>query len=106
MFAEEDRAVIAAILRNKTVKDELVSIPLGMTVSSLSSEEWREYEFGPPDARFTYRINHPVKLYVRNGGSTHRVSDQDGVVHCLPAPGKERCVLRWKNKAGMPECTF
>lgn len=62
----------------------------------LTVEEWREYDFGGR----TYRIDGPVALYYRDGGSTHRVVDAAGVTHCVPAPGSEGCVLRWKGKDG------
>lgn len=71
--------------------------------NDLSAEAWREYEFGDK----VYRINNPSKLYYRVGGSTHRVLDQDGVVHCVPAPGFNGCVLRWKNLDSAPSpCQF
>lgn len=60
----------------------------------LSSEKWCEYDF---DVR-TYRIDNPVKLIMRDGGTTHRVIDSEGIVHCLPAPGNKGCVLRWKSR--------
>ncbi len=62
--------------------------------SSLATEAYREYDFGGR----TYRINDPKSLFIRVGGTTHRVVDKDGVVHCVPAPGNNGCVLRWKNK--------
>lgn len=55
-------------------------------------EEWREYDFGGR----TYRIEKPVSVRFRIGGTTHRVTDSVGIVHCVPAPGVEGCVLRWK----------
>jgi len=58
----------------------------------LSTEEWREYDF---DGRI-YRILNPTKLFLRPGGTTHRVVDVAGVTHCVPAPGHHGCVLRWK----------
>lgn len=59
----------------------------------ISDEEWREYDFGGR----TYRIDKPVKLFLRVGGTTHRVVDSEGVVHCAPTVGQDGCVLRWKN---------
>lgn len=59
----------------------------------ITTEEYREYDF---DGR-VYRIDKPVKLFYRPGGTTHRVLDQTGVVHCVPIPGEKGCVLRWKN---------
>ncbi|HPS41048.1 MAG TPA: hypothetical protein PK040_00490 [Anaerolineaceae bacterium] len=61
--------------------------------SDISVEEWREYDFGGR----VYRIHHPKKLFLRKGGTTHRVVDELGVTHCLPAPGMNGCVLRWKS---------
>lgn len=55
-------------------------------------EEWREYDFG----NRVYRINKPESVQFRNEGRTHRVTDADGIVHCVPAPGVYGCVLRWK----------
>lgn len=62
-----------------------------MNKSDLAGELWREYEFGGR----IYRIENPQHLYCRNGGTTHRVIGEDGVVHCVPAPGHCGCVLRW-----------
>lgn len=71
----------------------------------LRVEEWREYEFGGT----IYRITDPVAFYYRDGGSTHRVVDSKGIVHCCPAPGFNGCVLRWKNRdveAGADPITY
>lgn len=62
----------------------------------ISSEVWREYDL--PDREVAYRINAPSKLYLKEGGTTHRVVDEKGIVHCVPAPGFQGCVLRWKPK--------
>ena len=63
-----------------------------MKPGDLSKELWREYDFGGRE----YRIADPVELYARPGGTTHRVVDKEGTVHCCPAPGQHGCVLRWK----------
>jgi hypothetical protein len=55
-------------------------------------EEWREYDF---EGR-CYRIDNPVRVEFREGSATHRVTDSVGIVHCVPAPGQQGCVLRWK----------
>jgi hypothetical protein len=83
---------------------------------SLADEEWREYTFptgstrGEDDAVeegfITHRIDNPQLLFMRPGGTTHRVLDAAGVVHCVPAPGEKGCVLRWKNKPGKHPCAF
>lgn len=54
-------------------------------------EKWREYDFGDR----VYRIDNPVAVEFYSGGTTHRVTDVTGVVHCVPAPGQMGCVLRW-----------
>jgi hypothetical protein len=61
---------------------------------SLRDEQWREYEFGGR----IYRIDRPRSVYFHKTGTTHRVVDSKGIVHCVPAPGQHGCVLRWKNK--------
>lgn len=60
-----------------------------MDTKDISSELWREYDFGTR----IYRIDQPKSLMV--GTSTHRVVDGAGVVHCVPAPGACDCVVRW-----------
>ena len=57
-------------------------------------EEWREYDF---DGR-VYRITDPVSVQFRDGSTTHRITDAGGIVHCVPAPGHQGCVLRWKGR--------
>lgn len=76
----------------------------------ITCEAWREYDFGGR----VYRINLPVTLvlFFRTGkytplgfgqqGDTHRIVDIDGVVHCVPRPGIDGCVLRWKDQSGEP----
>ena len=60
----------------------------------LTVEVWREYDFGDR----VYRIDDPVELITRENGTTHRVVTGDGIVHCVPAPGINGCVLRWKSR--------
>jgi len=72
---------------------------------NISHELWREYDFGGR----VYRIDNPVKLVFffrphadRGAGhsiqsDTHRIVDATGVVHCVPRPGIDGCVVRWKN---------
>lgn len=62
------------------------------TIDVKGVEEWREYDF---DGR-VYRIEKPTTVQFYPGSSTHRVTDAAGVVHCVPAPGHQGCVLRWK----------
>lgn len=48
----------------------------------------------------TYKIENPVTLIFRKGGSTHRVVDANGLVHCYPAPETGKSILQWKAKEG------
>ena len=65
-----------------------------LTTRDISHEEYREYSF---EGCHNYRIDDPVTLYTRPGGTTHCVLDDQGIVHCVPAPGHCGCVLRWFN---------
>jgi len=62
-----------------------------LTCSPLFYEEWREYQRGER----VYRINAPAALIIRKGGTTHRVVDQFGVVHCVTV--NAQTVIRWSN---------
>lgn len=57
-------------------------------------EDWREYDF----AGRVYRIEKPACVEFRAGGSSHRLTDSEGVVHLLPAPGFQGCVIRFKGR--------
>ena len=57
-------------------------------------EDWREYDFSGR----VYRIDRPASVEFRDGSTTHRVTDANGIVHCVPAPGNMGCVLRWSGK--------
>jgi len=59
------------------------------TIELTGVEDYREYDFGGR----VYRIDNPKRVVV--GKTTHRVVGDDGVVHCVPAPGYNGCVLRW-----------
>lgn len=71
---------------------------------SLDTEDYREYDFN--ERATPYRINKPTKLFYREGGTTHRVVDINGLTHCVPAPGYNGCVLRWKAKEGQKAVSF
>ena len=58
----------------------------------ISCEKWREYIFGG----VVYRIDKPRKFYYREGGTTHRVLDDKGIVHIVPAPGMFGCAIRYE----------
>lgn len=68
----------------------------------ISCEEWREYDFGGR----VYRIENPQTVAFRQNGTTNRVVDSEGVAHCVPYPGVNGCVLRWKNREGFPAVVF
>lgn len=73
-----------------------------ITRRDLTDEIWREYDI--PGREKPYRIDEPVMLYRREGGTTHRVLDRRGIIHCVPFDGK--VVLRWATKAGCDPCKF
>lgn len=73
-----------------------------LTDTDITTEEYREYEFYGR----VYRIDNPQLLIMKKGGTTHRVLDNNGVVHCVPGPGTNGCVLRWKSKEGCPPVAF
>lgn len=73
-----------------------------LQTGDLTDEAYREYDFGGR----VYRIENPVTLYFRPGGTTHRVLDAAGVVHCVPAPGVNGTVLRWFVKDGKAPVAF
>jgi hypothetical protein len=71
--------------------EDTLSVSSELVEKDLSVEAYREYDFGGR----VYRIDRPVSLFYRPGGTTHRVVTADGVAHCVPAPGVGGCVLRW-----------
>lgn len=68
----------------------------------ISSEQWREVLMKD----FSVIIDKPVKLMYREGGSTHRVVTETGVVYCYPAPETGKAIITWKSKDGLPEVAF
>ncbi|MHC4296423.1 MAG: hypothetical protein ACYS7Y_03900 [Planctomycetota bacterium] len=74
-----------------------------VTSGDITDELYREYDIpGRPEP---YRINAPVKLFTRPGGTTHRVLDREGVIHCISFPGNGT-VLRWKPREGKDPVAF
>lgn len=61
------------------------------TIDLSGVEKWREYDFNGR----VYRITQPRSVTYQPGGTTHRVVDDIGIVHVVPAPGEEGCVLRF-----------
>lgn len=63
-------------------------------------ENYREYEFTCPvtGMEHTYRVDMPVSVEYRLGGTTHRVTDHNDVTHIVPAPGFYGCVIRIGNR--------
>jgi len=68
----------------------------------LTTEEYREYDWSGR----IYRIDSPQKLFIREGGSTHRIVDSSGIAHCVPSVGIMGCVLRWKSKGDNSVVSF
>ncbi len=69
---------------------------MSLIENDISNEAWREYDFGDR----VYRIENPKTVFLRPGGTTHRVVDAENVTHCVPAPGQQGCVLRWTGRDG------
>lgn len=65
----------------------------GYQMRDLSEEAYREYV---NDGEVFYRIDDPIALITRTGGTTHRVVDADGVVHCVPVG--PLTVIKWVNR--------
>ena len=93
----------------KTFYGNQAEVKPSLTYKDISSEEARTYDFkvvglNGHDEYRAYSIQRPVRVYV--GKTTHRVVDEHGVVHCVPAPGQMGCVLRWIVKKGQPEVSY
>jgi len=77
-----------------------------MITGDLRDEEYREYEFFNSHGRLiVYRITQPHTLFMREGGTTHRVLDSNGIVHCLLGMNSGT-ILRWKPKEGANPVAF
>ena len=74
-----------------------------MKTGDLTDELHREYDI--PGRAVPYRIMRPVMLFTRPGGSTHRVLDSTGTMHCVPFPGNG-VVLRWRPRDANNPCPF
>ena len=66
----------------------------------LSKEEWREYVIGSR----IYRIDRPVAVTLNSGRTLHRVKDDKGVIHVVPAPGMFNTVVRYFSKDPDYQC--
>ena len=70
------------------------------TTHDLTVEEWREYvqadEYGAVIS--VHRIHAPQLLTLRAGGTTHRVTNAEGVTYAFPVSGARPFVPRWKAK--------
>lgn len=70
----------------------------------ISGEQWREYDV--VGREWPYRIDKPRTLYIRPGGTTHRIVDAEGVAHCVPFGGTSGTVVRWYSKPGEERVRF
>ena len=76
-----------------------MSDPKMITVDLVGIEDYREYDFVDANGiERVYRIDYPMKLEFKKGASTHRITDTNGVVHVVPAPGHFGCVMRFVGK--------
>ena len=73
----------------------------------ISTELYRTYRMiNKVGQQVDYRIDGPITLFIRPGGSTHRVLDKAGIVHCVPAPEMFGSVIIWENKDSKKPCEF
>ena len=72
-----------------------LSVPrVELNAGDISDEESRTYVFA---SGHQYLIFAPVTLFTRPGGTTHRVVDANGTVHCVAFPGPNAdTVVHWK----------
>jgi hypothetical protein len=66
-----------------------------MTFNDISSEEFREYDFGSDNV---VRIDNPKQLNVSASGG-HRILDGSGISHYVPSGWIH---LHWKARDGQP----
>lgn len=59
----------------------------------ISDELWREYIYNDG---LKYRIEAPQKLFIKDGGTGHRVLDTAGIVHWVPI--NTWFAIRWAPK--------
>jgi len=105
----DDNGTSLAELENSVTEENPIAVKSDMLGGDLTNEKWREYEFfvdDDSDVVCIYRIKNPQKLFIRKGGTTHRVLDAKGVVHCVPGVGQQGCVLRWKPRKGTEPVAF
>lgn len=70
-----------------------------LTEHKLEGVLWREYDSGGR----VYRVDRPVRFWTREGGTTHRVQDANGVVHIIPIEG---VIIRYAKEPGVDPCQF
>lgn len=61
----------------------------------ISDEVWREVTLA---SGLVVRIDNPLKLLFRKGGTTHRVIAADGIVHCYADPSTGKSAVKWLTK--------
>lgn len=52
-----------------------------ITKKDLTSEAYREYDYLNGTA---YRITEPQMLYMKEGGTDHRIADEQQILHIMP----------------------
>jgi hypothetical protein len=69
-----------------------LNVPEKYSVGDLTGERSREYVLSDGSC---YTIQNPVALITREGGTTHRVVDQNGKVHCIPFGKGQPTIVTW-----------
>ena len=69
--------------------------PNEYTISDISHEMWREYEYNG----HVFRVDQPVALILRVGSTGHRIVDTENDAHYFPGPSTlgKAVALRWCN---------
>lgn len=85
-----DKSKLEDIVRN--IQSRLGS---DYSVSNISGEEYRIVTLS---SGIQVRIDKPLLLITRNGGSTHRVITEDKRTFCYADPSSGKTMLEWKEK--------
>lgn len=75
--------------------------PEGLICHDISSEKHRYYQWYYLDENNNRQeakcvINQPIALFYKKDSTTHRIANDQGMVFCVPCPGRYGCVLSWE----------
>lgn len=67
----------------------------GYRCFDISNEEERTVHL---NNGFSFTINKPIALVIRDAGSTHRVVAENGRTYCYAVPEDGKSIISWKGK--------